>query len=169
MTPRERRAAALEAIAHALLELAAVEREPEETTSPTETLIDRRNCQETLGLSPHAFVAAAGRDFPAFRVSKRLTATKADVLAWLKTRKVEPKAPRPLAAPKPPDPDAVLKAAHVRFVAMVGRPMTDQELSSADTWIDACRWAANHFGRECTDTPEDVAKHVVEQIGREPS
>jgi hypothetical protein len=48
-TRRERRAAALEAIAHALLELAAVEREPEETTSPSETLIDRRNCERELG------------------------------------------------------------------------------------------------------------------------
>lgn len=53
MTSRhERKAAALEAIADALLELAAVEREPDEAVSPSETPIDRRNCGEMLGLSP---------------------------------------------------------------------------------------------------------------------
>jgi hypothetical protein len=92
MLPRqERRAAALEAIAHALLELAAVEREAEDAAVPKSVLIDRRNCDRELGLTPRAFAAAAGRDFAAFRVSKRLTAMKEDVLAWLKSRKVEPK------------------------------------------------------------------------------
>src|ERR1700722_5327563 len=135
-TRRERRAAALEAIAQALLELAAVERDPEETTSPSEILIDRRNCEKELGITPHAFVAAAGRDFPAFRVSKRLTATKADVLAWLKTRKVERKAPHPREDPKAPDPDALLRVINARFVKRIGRPMTDQELSDAEFSID---------------------------------
>ncbi len=169
MTTRgERRAGALEAIARALLELAAVEREPEETTSPSETLIDRRNCERELGITPHAFVAAAGRDFPAFRVSKRLTATKADVLAWLKTRKVERKAPRAKEEPKPADPDALLKVVHACFIARVGRPMTEQELSDAEFWMDADRSFATQVRRDYTDTPDDVAAKIAGRIGQDP-
>jgi hypothetical protein len=94
-TQGERRAAALEAIAHALLDLAALEREPEES-APSEVLIDRRNCEKELGLRPRTFLAAASdRDFPAFLVARRVTATKADVFAWLKTRRFEPKPPAP--------------------------------------------------------------------------
>jgi hypothetical protein len=167
-TRRERRAGALEAIAQALLELAAVEREPEETTSPSETLIDRRNCERELGITPHAFVAAAGRDFPAFRVSKRLTATKADVLDWLKTRKVERKAPRAKEDPKPADPDALLKVVNACFIVRVGRPMSDQELSDAEFSIDGDRSFAKQFGRDYTDTPDDVAAKVAGKIGQEP-
>jgi hypothetical protein len=165
---RERRATALEAIAHALLELAALEREPEEATSPGETLIDRRNCEKELGITAHAFVAAAGRDFPAFRVSKRLTATKADVLGWLKTRKVERKAPRAIDLPKPDDPDAVLKRVNARFTKRAGRPMTDQELSDAEFTIDTGRSFAKQFGREYTDTPDDVAAKIAGKIDEEP-
>jgi hypothetical protein len=169
MTTRsERRAAALEAIAQALLELAAVEREPEETTNPSETLIDRRNCERELGITPHAFVAAAGRDFPAFRVSKRLTATKGDVLGWLKTRKVECKVPRAKEDPKPPDPDALMKVVNARFNARVGRPMTDQELLDAEFSMDADRSFAAQIGREYTDTPDDVAAKIAGKIGQEP-
>lgn len=165
---RERRAAALEAIAHALLELAAVEREPEEQT-PNEVLIDRRNCEKELGLTPRAFAAAAGRDFPAFRVSKRITATKADVLAWLKTRTVEGTPSRPVATKtKVPDADALLKAAHRRFVARVGRPMTDQELSDADMWIMAGKTLAAHTGRAYADTPDEIAARIESKIGKEP-
>jgi hypothetical protein len=113
----ERRAAALEAIGRALLELAAIEREPAERLAH-EILVDRRNCETEVGLRPSAFAAAAGRDFPAFRVSRRLTASKADVLAWLKSRTVEGKAPRVYApssptvsaqAPTPMDHDAFLR------------------------------------------------------------
>jgi hypothetical protein len=167
-TRRERRAAALEAIAHALLELAAVEREPEETTSPIETLIDRRNCEKELGVTPHAFVAAAGRNFPAFRVSKRLTATKGDVLGWLKTRKVEREASRANEDPKPADPDALLKVVNARFVARVKRPMTDQELSDAEFAIGVGRSYAKQFGGDYKDTPDDVAAKIAGKIGQEP-
>jgi hypothetical protein len=152
----ERRAAALEAIAHALMDLAAVEREPDEAMSPIETLIDRRNCERELGITSHAFVAAAGRHFTAFRVSKRLTATKADVLAWRKTRKVEPKVHRPAVTPRPPDPDTFLKAVHARFVSRVRRPMTDQELSDAELWIDVGRGTAKQTGHQYADTPDDI-------------
>ena len=164
----ERRAAALEAIANALLELAAVEREPDES-SPSEVLVDRRNSAKELGLSPSAFTAAAGRDFPAFRVSKRLTATKADVLAWLKTRKVSPK-PHPAkpAPTKESDRDAFLKQVHTRFVARVGRSMTDQELSDADMWIDAGESLATLTGRVVKETPDAVAARIEQRIGKEP-
>src|SRR5687768_2600751 len=93
-TQQERRAAALEAIGHALLELAALEREPPESR-PIDVLINRRNCAKELGLSPTAFLEAAGTAFPAFRVSRTVTATKADVLTWLRSRSVEPKVQRP--------------------------------------------------------------------------
>lgn len=169
-SPRERRAVALEAIAHALLELAAVEREPEEEVAPQEVLVDHRNCEKELGLVPRAFTAAAGRDFPAFRVSKRQTATKADVLAWLKTRKVEPKPPRLKEAPKgAPDPDAFLKEIHARFAARVGRAMTDDELDQADTWVLAGREVSVRRGRDCTNTADEVAAHVQAKIGKEPN
>ena len=164
----ERRAAALEAIAHALLELAAVEREPEEA-APTEVLLDRRNCEKELGLTPRAFAAAAGRDFPAFRVSKRLTATKADVLVWLKTRKVEPKPARVSAPPpKESDRDSFLRQVHARFVVRVGRSMTDQELADADMWIDVGQTFAKMTGHATTETPDGVAARVQEKIGEEP-
>jgi hypothetical protein len=167
---RERRAAALEAIAHALLELAAVEREPDAFRNSKEVLIDRRNCEAELGLTPGSFVAAAGRDFPAFRVSRRLTATKEDVLAWLKSRKTSPKSARVIVPPKKPDdPDEFLKKVHARFVSRVGRPMTDQELERADIWIDAGRSIAKMTNRDYTDTPDDIAAHVVKKIGEEPS
>lgn len=167
-TRRERRASALEAIAHALLELAAVEREPEETANPSETLIDRRNCERELGLTPHAFVAAAGRDFPAFRVSKRLTAIKAEVLSWLKTRTVERKRPRLREDPKPGDADAVLKAANSRFSKLVGRPMTDQELSDAEFAMQADRSFEAQLGRDYTETPGHVAAKIAAKVGLEP-
>lgn len=108
---RERRAAALEAMAHALLELAAVERETEDDEPSKEALVEPG--QSTASV-PHR-----------------------------------------------PDTDASLKAAHERFVARVGRPMTDQELHSADRWIAE--------GRRDTATPDDVAAHVIGEIGREPS
>ena len=166
--PRERRAAALEAIAHALLELAAVEREPEPSTNPAEILVDRRNCEEELRITPRAFADAAGRDFPAFRVSRRLTATKADVLAWMKTRTVQPKPPRPVETPKPADADAFIKSVHVRFVARVGRPMTDEELSDADMWIDVGRSMAKQTGHEYTDTPDEIAARMEGKLSEEP-
>jgi hypothetical protein len=165
---RERRAAALEAIAHALLELAAVEREPEETC-PSETVIDRRNCEEVLGLTPHAFVAAAGRDFSAFRVSKRLTASKADVLAWLKTRRVEPKPPRSKNARELPDPDAFLKAVNARFRVRIGRDMTDQELHQADLKIVVAREYDKLTGASRKIEPDEVAAAVQDKIGKEPA
>jgi hypothetical protein len=163
----ERRAAALEAIARALLELAAIERESE-TSSPIETLIDRRNCERELGITPRAFVDAAGRDFASFRVSRRLTATKADVLAWMKTRKVQPKLPRPVEVPAPPDPDAFLKAANARFVARVGRPMTDQELFDAEVCSDVGRDYAKIAGGEYTDTPDVIAARIERKLSEEP-
>lgn len=172
LSRRERRATALEAIAHALLELAAVEREPEDVATPKEVLIDRRNCDRELGLTPRAFAAAAGRDFPAFRVSKRLTATKEDVLAWLKSRTVEPKpkavSSMAVAVPKEDDRDTLLKKVRARFVAHMGRPMTDQELSDADMCIDVGHSFAKMTGGDYKDTPDDVARRVIEKIGREP-
>jgi hypothetical protein len=168
---QERRAAALEAIAHALLELAAVEREPEEKQTAREILIDHRNCEAELGLARRAFTAAAGRDFPAFRVSKRQTATKEDVLAWLKSRTVEPKAKVVAVTPPraPDDPDSFLKAVHARFVAKVGRPMTDYELDSAEICISVGKHSAKMTGREYTGTADDVARQVEEHIGKEPA
>ena len=166
----ERRAAALEAIAHALLELAALEREPDEI-APKEILIDRRNCERELGLSPRAFAAAASRsDFAAFRVSKRLTATKADVLAWLKSRKVEPRPhhEKPLST-QPQDPDGFLKEIHGRFAARVGRAMTDEELDHAECCVMAGQAIAAKVGREYTDTADQVAARVQSKIGLEPS
>lgn len=166
---RERRAAAFEAIAHALLELAAVEREPETTPSAREILIDHRNCEEQLGLTPRAFTAAAARgDFPAFRVSKRQTATKDDVLSWLKSRKVEPK-PKPAPAATPPDPDAFLKPVDPRFVARVGRRMTDYELDSAEICISVVRQFAKMTGGSPDETPDEIARRVAEKIGSEPA
>jgi hypothetical protein len=150
------------------MELAALEREPDETTGPSETLIDRRNCEKELGITPHAFVAAAGRNFPAFRVSRRLTATKADLLVWMKTRKVEAKPQRSAPAPKPPEPDPFLKAANARFVARVGRPMTDEELSDAEIWIDAERSYAKQTGHEPTDAPDDIAARMERKLSEEP-
>lgn len=167
-THRERRAAALEAIGHALLELAAVEREPEETTNPNEALIDRRNCARELGLTPHAFVASAGYDFPAFRVSKRLTATKADVLAWLKTRKVERKPRRPVEAPEPPDNDAFLRQVNARFRARVGRDMTDRELYQADLKVVVAREYDDLTGPSRALEADEVAAEVQQKIGEEP-
>ncbi len=166
-SPRERRAAALEAIAHALLELAAVEREAEET-SAAEVLVDRRNCEKELAITPHAFVAAAGRDFPAFRVSRRLTATKADVLAWMKTRTIQPKPPRPVETPKPPDPDAFLKAVNACFSKRVGRPMTDDELSTAEVLIDVARDYAKMTGHEFKETADEIAARMERKLGEEP-
>jgi hypothetical protein len=171
MLPRhERRAAALEAIARALLELAALERETDAPAPSKEILIDRRTCDAELGLTPASFVAAAGRDFPAFRVSRRLTATREDVLAWLKSRKIEPKSVRVIVPPKKPDdPDEFLKKVHARFASHVGRAMTDQELERADIWIDAGRSIAKMTNRAYTDTPDDIAAHVAKKIGEEPS
>lgn len=71
------------------MELAAIEREPELVSSPKELLIDHRNCEAELCLARRAFTAAAARG--AYRVSKRQAAAKEGVLAWLKSRKVEPK------------------------------------------------------------------------------
>lgn len=164
---RERRAAALEAIGKALLELAAIERASEEVPD-AEVLIDRRNCRKELGLPAGAFISAAGREFPAFRVSRKVTATKADVLAWLKTRGVTP-APTP---PKPPvavEPakDTFLDEVHARFVARVGRAMTDDELDQADMWIDAGRSISSQLGRAYTDTPDEVAARIESKIGQE--
>ncbi len=155
-------------MARALLELAAVERESDGTTSAAETLIDRRNCEKELGITPRAFVDAAGRDFASFRVSRRLTATKAEVLAWMKTRTVEAKPPRPLEAPKPPDPEAFLKAANARFMGRVGRPMSDQELSDAEMWIDVGRSTAMHTRDSCSDTPDDIAARIERKLSEEP-
>lgn len=173
LSRHERRAAALEAIAHALLELAAVEREPEEVRSAREVLVDRRNCNEELGLTPRAFAAAAGRDFPAFRVSKRLTATKEDVLAWLKSRRVDakPKAMPTTAVPVPKadDRETILKKVHDHFVALTGRPMTDRELSDSDMCIDVGLMYAKMTGGAHKDTPDDVARRVIEKIGQEPA
>jgi hypothetical protein len=164
----ERRAAAFESIAAALLELAAVEREPYEA-NPQEVLINRRNCAKELSLTPSAFVAAAGRDFPAFRVSRTLTATKADVLTWLKTRAVQPKLQRPKPAPTAPDDrDVFLKSVHACFVARVGRPMTDDELDNADIWICAGRDYATLVGRTYDETADQVAAKTQSKIGIEP-
>jgi hypothetical protein len=170
LSRQDRRAAALEAIAHALLELAAVEREPEDPVTPKEILIDHRNCEAELGLAPRAFTAAAARgDFPAFRVSKRQTATKEDVLSWLKSRKVEPKPGRVREVPKKADdPDAFLKQVHGRFVARLDRPMTDHELSNADTCIEVGHAFAKMTNRDFTDTPDAVAARVIDKIGQEP-
>jgi hypothetical protein len=179
-SPCERRAAALEAIGHALLELAALEREPEES-APTEVLINRRNCVKELGLAPGAFLEAAGTAFPAFRISRTVTATKADVLAWLKSRQVAPKVPREkpaVSSPSPADPDEFLKLVHDRFVAREGRPMTDDELDLADTWadigrklraeIEAGRLVSRLPGGGKTDTPDDIAaRGVKSKIGQE--
>jgi hypothetical protein len=167
LSQRERRAAALEAIGNALLELAAVERASEEVPE-TEVLIDRRNCRKELGLPAGAFIAAAGREFPAFRVSRKTTATKADVLAWLKTRRFTP-APTPPKAPLASDsePDAFLKAVDACFVARVGRAMTDDELNQADMWIDAGRSISHQLNRAYTDTPDEVAARVESKIGKE--
>jgi len=164
----ERRAAALEAIGKALLELAAIERESREAP-PEEVLIDRRNCRRELGLPAGAFIAAAGHDFPAFRVSRKVTATKADVMAWLKTRAFTPEPPKPKPTTNvEQNPEEFMKAVHTRFVARVGRPMTDDELNQADMWIEAGHAFGGHLDREFTDTPEDVAGHVASNIGKEP-
>lgn len=164
----ERRAAALEAIANALLELAAVEREPEDAP-PAEILIDRRNCERELGLSPWAFVRSAGREFPAFRVSKRLTSTKEDVLAWLKSRKVEPRSiVRTPDAEASFDKEKFFGQVRARFEARVGRVMTDDELFRADVEIDGGRWIADHRNEQFTETPDDVARSVASKIGAEP-
>jgi hypothetical protein len=165
---RERRAAAFEAIAQSLLELAAIEREPEERPA-SEILIDRRNCESKLGLSPRAFGDAAGRDFPAYRVSRRLTATKADVLAWIKSRPVPTKGSRPPAATSRPteDPDAMLKAVNARFVTRVGRPMTDLELHQAELKIEVGRDYAKLTGKPYIDTADDVAAKMQKKIGEE--
>ena len=165
---RERRAAALEAIGNALLELAAVEREAEESPAG-EVFIDRRNCEKELGLSPRAFADAAARHFPAFRVSRRLTATKDSVLTWLRSREVEPKTSRPAAMKPPPDPDEFLSSVHARFVARVGRPMTDHELDQADMCIDVGRSVSVRVGRDYTDTADSVAARVEAKIGKDPA
>lgn len=166
----ERRAAALEAIAHALLELAALEREPVESTSPKELLIDHRNCEAELGLARRAFTAAAARgDFPAFRVSKRQTATKDDVLAWLKSRKVEPKVKTPPERAAPSELDAFLKAVETRFRSRVGRSMTDRELETADVCISVDESIAKMTKREAEKNPDDIARRVEEKIGTEPA
>jgi hypothetical protein len=170
-TNRERRAAALEAIANALLELAAIEREPE-TSAPAEVLIHRKNCRQELGLPPAAFLEAAGREFAAFRVSRRVTATKADVLGWLKTRGVTAKPPRardvPERAPMTElERDEFLRVADAKFVSLVGRPMTDYELYEADMHVDVGRLIAHKFDRAFTDTPDDVAVYVRD-LKREP-
>lgn len=68
-----------------------------------ETFIDKKNSLREVGLSPAAFAAAAGLHFPAFRVSRSLTATRADVVAWLKSREMV-KPPRPSSEPTPPRP-----------------------------------------------------------------
>jgi hypothetical protein len=165
--PHERRAKALEAIAHALLDLAAVEREPEDAP-PREVLINRRNCEAELGLAPSTFMNAAGRRFPAFRVSKRVTATKADVLAWLKTRKVTVRTPTMSRTPATdPDPDAFLTAVQGRFVARVARVMTDEELYQADVYVAAGRAYRRMFGGEFTETPDEIARHMQSAIGTE--
>ena len=131
--------------------------------------IDRRNCEKEVRLSPRAFADAAGRDFPAFRVSRRRTATKVDVLTWLRSREVEPKISRsPLVEP-PPDPDAFLKSIHARFVTRVGRPMTDRELDQADICIQVGRSISVRIGREYTDTADDVAARVESKIGMDPA
>ena len=98
---QERRAIALEAIGHALLELAAIERESEPATR--ETFIDKKNSLREVGLSPAAFAAAAGLHFPAFRVSRRLTATREDVVGWLKGRTMVKPQPT-YGSPPPPKP-----------------------------------------------------------------
>jgi hypothetical protein len=168
MTPqRERRAAALEAIGNAILELAAVEREADEP-APADVFIDRRNCEKEVRLSPRAFADAAGRHFPAFRVSRRRTATKVDVLTWLRSREVEPKVSRPPLTTPPPDPDAFLKSVHARFVARVSRAMTDHELNQADICVQVGRSISARVGREYTDTADDVAARVESKIGAEP-
>jgi hypothetical protein len=119
MTSRtERRAAALEAIANALMQLAAAEREADEPR-PEDVFIDRRNCRKELGLPQRAFLSAAGTDFPAFRVARRVTATKADVVAWLKTRSVQPK-PVPVRAAAPLDPDAFFREVDRRRARLRG-------------------------------------------------
>jgi len=167
-TQRERRAAAFEAIAHSLMDLAAIEREPEERPA-SETLIDRRNCQNELGLSANAFVRVAGREFPAFRVSRRLTATKADVLTWMKSRPVPTRARTPpsKASKTAEDPEIMLKAVHARFVARVGRPMTDLELHQAELKIEVGRDYAALTGKPYTDTADDVAAKMQAKIGEE--
>ncbi len=81
---RKRRATALQAIGNALLELAAIERESADGGG--EMFINRKNSESELGLASSAFRAAAGLHFPAFRVSRRLTAKREDVLAWLTSR-----------------------------------------------------------------------------------
>ena len=164
ISPRERRAAALEAIAQALLELAAVEREPEDVPLG-EVLVNRRNCAKELGLAPTAFVEAAGREFQAFRVSRTITAKKADVLAWLQTRKVKPRSVQ--VAPSPGVPvnmDDFLRAVERIFARRVGRAMTDDELNLAEISADPNGTIAAQLG--CKPTPDDLAKEIQSKIGQ---
>lgn len=165
----ERRAAALEAIGKALMTLAALEREADEPR-PEDVLIDRRNCREELGLPQRAFLFAAGQEFPAFRVSRRVTATKADVLAWLKTRAVQPKQAPSIAveaSSSPPDPDAFFREVDACFMARVGRRMTDDELDYADVVVGAEEIIGRHLRKTYDDTPDQVAEQVAAKIGQE--
>ena len=86
------------------------------------------------------------------------------MLAWLKTRKVERKALRPKQDPRPDDPDALLKVVNARFMARVGRAMTDQEWSDAEFSIDTGRSYAKQFGGDYKDSPDDVAAKVAGKI-----
>jgi hypothetical protein len=101
-------------------------------------------------------------------VSRRLTATKADAPAWMKTRKVQPKPPRPVEPPKPQDPDAFLKAANAHFLKRVGRPMTDDELFTAEVLIDVVRDYAKMTGRDFKETADEIAARMERKLGKEP-
>jgi hypothetical protein len=150
-----------------LLELAAVEREAEEKP-PQEVMIDRRNCEKEVGLSPRSFMDAAGRHFPAFKVGRRPTASKADVLAWLRSR-VKTTRARPLeVTPTEFDMDAFLKKVDARFAVRVGRRMTDEELDLADILVDVDRSFASETGQPWTTTPDQMADQVQEKAASEP-
>jgi hypothetical protein len=116
ISQHERRAKALEAIAHGFLELAAIEREP----------LGRRG---TRGSPP-----AAGPD----------TAER----------------------------DAFLALVNNRFLARVGRPMTDDEWEHAEICLLvglSLRGARGDANPRITETPEAVVAFVLAEVGKEPA
>lgn len=75
--------------------------------------IDTDNCSQLVGLSPRAFSDAGRRGhFPAWKAGNKLTSRRADVVAWLETRRVKPRTPVVVEVTASSSPD---DAAHAEF------------------------------------------------------
>lgn len=95
-------AAALRAEADRLEQLAS------ESENPSATIITVDNVSaEFPGLTPRGFADAGRRgDFAAFKSGRKLAAKRADVAAWIESRRVRPRA----AKPQTIDPEAAYEA-----------------------------------------------------------